>query len=133
MSPTGTKFFSESKINAPTPNFNNLGTLHNGYASCCLYKANDDRRSLAAGDHIAYTMTYMSAGVGRLIDSRSATDPVRNGTIQHSGKLPYFQSAAKAVKANAQGGRGGALTEYVSVFDPEIETIIMLQNPPRPR
>lgn len=123
------KFFSESKINAPTPNFNNLGTLHNGYASCCLYKANDDRRSLAAGDHIAYTMTYMSAGIGGLIDSRSATDPVRHGTIQHSGKLPYFQSVAKAVKANTQGGRGGALTEYVSVFDPEIETIIMLQNP----
>ena len=123
------KLFSESKVNAPTPNFNNLGTLHNGYASCCLYKTNDDRRSLAAGDHIAYTMTYMSAGVGGFIDSRSSMDPVRNGTIQHSGKLPYFQSAAKAVKANTQGGRGGALTEYVSVFDPEIETIIMLQNP----
>ncbi len=123
------KMFSESKVNAPTPNYNNLGTHHNGYASCCLYKANDDRRSLAAGDHIAYTMTYMSAGVGGLIDSRSKRDPVRGGTIEHSGKLPYFNSAAKAVKANTQGGRGGALTEYVSVYDPEIETIIMLQNP----
>ena len=123
------KYFNQSKINAPTPNFNNLGTPKTGYASCCLYKANDDRRSLAIGDHIAYTMTYMSAGVGGLIDSRSKLDPVRNGTIVHNGKLAYFQSVAKAVKANTQGGRGGALTEYVSVFDPEIETIVMLQNP----
>ena len=123
------KFFSESKINAPTPNFNNLGTLHNGYASCCLYTTHDDRRSLAAGDHIAYTMTYMSAGVGGFINTRSVMDPVRNGTIEHGGKLPYFQSAAKATKANTQGGRGGALTQYVSVYDPEIETIVMLQNP----
>lgn len=55
---------------------------------------------LAIGDHIAYTMTYMSAGVGGLIDSRSKLDPVRNGTIVHNGKLAYFQSVAKAVKAN---------------------------------
>lgn len=122
-------YFSDLKINAPTPNFDNLGTLHNGYASCCLYTANDDRRSLAIGDHIAYTMTYMSAGVGGFINTRSAKDPVRNGTIEHGGKLPYFQAAAKATKANTQGGRGGALTQYVSVFDPEIETIVMLQNP----
>jgi ribonucleoside-diphosphate reductase alpha chain len=40
--------FSRSIINCPTPNYVNLGTNHNGLASCCLYAANDTARSLAA-------------------------------------------------------------------------------------
>ena len=121
--------FSLARLNAPTPNYVNLGTKHNGYASCCLYTVDDNAASLAIGDHIAYTMTYMSAGVGGLINSRSMGDLVRGGVIMHKGKLPYFRSLAGAVKANLQGGRGGACTTYFSCFDPEVMTIIMLQNP----
>lgn len=121
--------FSFNRINAPTPNYVNLGTTHNGYASCCLYAVDDNAQSLAIGDHIAYTMTYMSAGIGGIINTRSLGDPVRNGTITHQGKLPYYRSLAGAVKANLQGGRGGACTTYFSCFDPEALTIINLQNP----
>lgn len=121
--------FSFNRINAPTPNYVNLGTTHNGYASCCLYAVDDNAQSLAIGDHIAYTMTYMSAGIGGIINTRSLGDPVRNGTIVHQGKLPYYRSLAGAVKANLQGGRGGACTTYFSCFDPEALTIINLQNP----
>ena len=121
--------FSFNRINAPTPNYMNLGTAHNGYASCCLYTTDDSAASLAIGDHIAYTMTYMSAGIGGTLNTRSIGDPVRNGAIIHQGKLPYFQSLGKAIKANLQGGRGGACTTYVSCFDPEILAIINLQNP----
>ena len=42
---------------------------------------NDTAASLAAHDHIAYTMTYMSAGIGSHINSRSLRDPVRHGQI----------------------------------------------------
>jgi ribonucleoside-diphosphate reductase alpha chain len=126
------KFFSSCIVNAPTPNYTNLGTKHNGYASCCLYTTKDTAASLAVGDFIAYTMTYMSAGIGGYIGSRSLGDPVRGGSILHQGKLPYYRSLAGAVKANLQGGRGGACTSYYSVFDPEIETLIMLQNPRTP-
>lgn len=121
--------FSNNRINPPTPNYNNLGTKHNGYASCCLYKTDDNAKSLAIGDHIAYTMTYMSAGIGGLLHTRSLQDPVKSGSIEHQGKLPYFNSLAKAVKANIQGGRGGACTTYFSCFDPEAKTIALLQNP----
>ena len=124
--------FSKNKINAPTPNFTNLGTPHRGYASCCLITASDSAPSLAAADHAAYVMTYMSAGIGRFLNCRSIGDSVRGGAIEHQGKMPYFESAAGAVKANLQGGRGGADTEYVTVFDPEIETIVMAQNPRTP-
>ena len=121
--------FSNKRINAPTPNYVNLGTPLKGFASCCLYTTNDTARSLAAGDHIAYTMTYMSAGIGAHINTRSLGDSVRGGVIQHQGKLNYYRSLVGAVKANLQNGRGGAATTYYNAFDPEVDVISRLKNP----
>ena len=121
--------FSLGRISAPTPNYNNLGTLHNGFASCCVYTSNDSAPSLAAGDHIAYTMTYMSAGIGGFLNTRTLNDPIKNGLFLHQGKRPYFKSVAGAVLANKQGSRGGACTQHYSCFDPEAATIAQLQNP----
>lgn len=123
---------SLNRMNAPSPNYINLGTNHNGYASCCLYTVGDDADSLAIGDHIAYKMTCMSAGIGGFLNVRSIGDQVRGGSIVHQGKLPYYNALAGAVKANIQAGRGGACTTYYSAFDPEAETIAMLQNPRTP-
>ena len=39
--------FSYNRINAPSPNYINLGTRLNGYASCCVYKAGNNLHSLA--------------------------------------------------------------------------------------
>ena len=124
--------FASSRVNPPTPNFNNLGTPHHGLASCCLYTTSDDARSIAIGDHIAFTMTYMSAGIGGMLNIRSILDPVRGGAVIHQGKLPYYAHTGKGVKSNLKGGRGGAMTQFVSVFDPEIEAICRTQNPRTP-
>lgn len=121
--------FSHKRINAPTPNYVNLGTPFNGLASCCIYKAGDSAQSLAVGDHIAYTMTYMSAGIGSYLETRSVGDAVRNGAIKHQGKLPYYRALDGAVHANLQAGRGGACTTYFSAFDPEASDISKLKNP----
>lgn len=121
--------FSLMRVNAPTPNYVNLGTKLKGFFSCCLYAVNDSIASLAAGDHIGYMMTAVSAGIGNIISTRSIGDPIRGGKIKHSGKYPYYRSQAAAVTANKQAGRSGADTTYVSIFDPEIEMIIMMQNP----
>ena len=124
--------FSNNRINPPTPALNNLGTPDTGLASCCLYKADDSIQSLHAGDTIAYLMTAASAGIGGIISSRSIADPVRNGKILHKGKLPYLKAVSGAIKANTQGSRGGAICQFVPITDPEIESIIMLQNPRTP-
>lgn len=121
--------FSTKRLSAPTPNYVNLGTVLKGYASCCLIAVGDNIHSLAAGDHIAYMMTASSAGIGTNIMSRSKGDPVRKGLIRHMGKLPYIASLGKAVRANTQNGRGGAVTLYYSGFDPEAEVIAHLRNP----
>jgi len=120
--------FSNNLLNAPTPNFINLGTNLNGYASCAIYTTNDSAKSLAIGDHIAYTMTCMSAGMGGMVKTRSEGSPIRNGAVKHSGKLPYYRSLVGAINANKQAGRGGACTTYYNAFDPQVETIMRLKN-----
>lgn len=120
---------SFNRINAPTPNHVNLGTPLRGYASCCLYTTDDNARSIAVGNHIANTMTYMSAGIGAHMNVRSLNDPVRGGVIRHQGKLPYYRALVAEVKSNLQNGRGGACTTYFSIFDPEVDTLLRLKNP----
>lgn len=121
--------FSHKRINAPTPNYVNLGTKLRGYASCCVFTTEDDARSLAIGDHIAYIMTCMSAGIGSFIKTRSIGDAVRGGLIKHKGKYGYYAVQDTAVHANLQNGRGGALTTHNNSFDPEIESLTRLKNP----
>ena len=124
--------FSHKRLNPPTPNFTNLGTRHNGYASCCVYTTADSAPSLAAGDHIAYMMTVMSAGIGTHIKTRSLGDPIRGGVIQHQGKLPYYRALVGAIGANLQNGRGGASTVHYTAFDPDAEVIAKAKNPMTP-
>lgn len=119
---------SHKRINAPTPNYVNLGTNHYGLASCCLYTVGDNIDSLAVGDHIAYKMTAMSAGIGSHLNTRSLGDPVRGGTIEHQGKLPYYRAIKAMVHANLQAGRGGAATVYYNGYDPEVNVITQLRN-----
>lgn len=121
--------FSQKRINAPTPNYVNLGTPLRGYASCMVYTTEDTAKSLAVGDHIAYIMTCMSAGVGSHINTRSIGEPVRSGLIAHQGRLPYYRALDGAVHANLQSGRGGAVTVHYQAFDPEAEVISQLKNP----
>ena len=124
--------FSKNRINAPTPNYVNLGTKLNGYASCCLYSVNDTAASIGAGMNIAYTMTYMSAGIGNIHNTRSVGDPVRGGMIAHMGKLPYYRALVEMISCNMQNGRAGAGNTFYSAFDPEVETIMRLKNPLTP-
>ncbi|BCM95155.1 putative ribonucleotide reductase alpha subunit [Burkholderia phage FLC6] len=122
------RHFSNKRLSAPTPNYNNLGTYHKGYASCCLIAVGDSRWSLAAGDHITYMMTTQSAGIGTNLMTRSIGDPVQKGRFLHRGKLPYIATFGKNIRANLQGGRGGAGTLYFNLFDPEAQVIAGLRD-----
>jgi ribonucleotide reductase alpha subunit len=125
--------FSLGKLNAPTPNYINLGTNHHGYASCCLYTTHDEIQSILAGEIINYTMTYSSAGIGSHLNTRSAGDPVRGGLFPHQGKYPYLRSSLGNVGANTQAGRGGAKNDFYSGYDPEVELLMRLKNPLTPQ
>lgn len=123
------ELLAQNVINAPSPNFLNIGTKHRGLASCVLYAVNDTAPSIAAGNLIAETMTYMSAGIGGTMLVRSLGDKVRGGAIVHQGKLPYYRATSSVVISNTQAGRGGALNQFYSGYDPEAAVIGFAQNP----
>ena len=122
-------YLSNKKISFPTPDFNNLGTPLNGYASCCVTKTGDDRFSLAVNEHILNVMTTQSAGIGTYVQTRSIGDDIKNGKMIHRGRIPYLRTIQSIVHENTQGSRGGAATVYYDCFDPEVERIQLLKHP----
>lgn len=122
------EYLSRKAINAPTPFMAFLRTPHKNYASCCVATCEDTIPSLSAADHIYYNMTAASAGIGAHLKTRSAGDPVRAGTVEHQGKWGYINAVSAMVKANLQGGRGGAATMHIHALDPEIEMMLKLSN-----
>lgn len=125
-------YLSDLKINAPTPYLNGLRVKNSGYASCCVIKSNDTAKSIGIAEHIAYEMTCKQAGIGILLETRSVSDGVRNNTISHQGKLPYYRCIDSAVKANRQQTRGGSATVGFLAVDPEVDTLLRLNNPVTP-
>ncbi|MDB4461479.1 ribonucleoside-diphosphate reductase subunit alpha [bacterium] len=123
-----TAFAITQTINAPTPNYVNLGTPNKGYSSCCLIAAGDTAPSIATATYIADQMTCASAGIGHQLTSRSKSDPVKGGTITHKGKLPYYRCLQTAVKANVQSSRGGSATTFFTCNDPEAYDIIKARS-----
>ena len=118
-----------STVCNPTPNYVNMGTPHAGYTSCCIYTSSDDKRSLAAGKHIATVMTYQSAGIGNSLHVRSVGDPIRGGAITHHGKERFYFAMGGDVSEFKQGSRAGACTTYFNIFDPDARDLMTLQNP----
>lgn len=122
-------YLSDLKINAPTPFLSGLRTKFKGYASCAVMKANDTAESLGILVDNAYTLTIASAGIGSTMQCRSIKDPVRNGDITHTGKLPYYRYLEGAVKSTKQSTRGGSSTMHYLALDPEIEDLLRLKHP----
>lgn len=116
-------------LSLPSPNWSFIGTVNKTGASCCLYAAEDTAESIAASNHITEMMTIAGAGLGNNLIIRSVKDAVKGGTIEHMGKLPYYRAAQGIAKSNKQGPRGGALTTYAAMLDPEIYKIIKARNP----
>lgn len=123
------ELFSLKQLSAPTPNYVNLGTVHRGFASCCLFAVGDNGTSLAMGNYIGDKMTQMSAGIGVNIMTRSVGDAVRGGLFEHHGKKKYYDAMGKSIVANVQAGRGGAVTCFFESFDQEVDMIQALRNP----
>lgn len=123
-------YLSDLKINMPTPFLAGLRAPNNkGMASCAVIKADDTAESLEAAIHNMYSQTVANAGIGVSLNCRSIKDPVRNGEIEHTGKLPYYRYAEGAVKSTKQSNRGGSATMQILCLDPEIEDLLRLKHP----
>lgn len=122
-------FISHKKINVPTPMYANALTKNKSGASCALIKADDTASSIGIANTLGYSLTTAGAGLGLNINCRSIGAPVRGGSIQHQGKIPYFKGFAFTIRSSRQGVRSGAATVYYPFTDPELFDLLILKNP----
>lgn len=122
--------FSKHKINLPTPLMAGVRTTLKSYASCMLITVDDTLRSIFASNDAIGFATASRYGVGiNFSRIRATNSPVQNGTIVHTGPIPYLKMYESAVKSCHQNGiRGGSATANVAYFHKDIEEIVVLKN-----
>tara|TARA_B100001105_G_scaffold254421_1_gene250242 strand:+ start:51 stop:2348 length:2298 start_codon:yes stop_codon:yes gene_type:complete len=123
------RIIRERKLNIATPIMASARSGGNEFTSCFLATAGDTLESIAASNHLCYTMTANRAGVGMEYDVRSFGDVVGNNKCKHSGKLPHYNMLLSTIKSVTQGVRGGAATVTFNVLDPEFDDLVRLKNP----
>ena len=100
-------------------------TVHN----CSVLTCGDEAESIGVLNTLAYTLTTAGAGVGAHMKTRSLGDGIRNGSVKHAGKVPYYRAFANVMRSSMQASRSGASTMHFPVFDPEVEILMGLKNP----
>ncbi len=122
--------FSRHKINLPTPLMAGVRTTLKSYASCMLITVDDTLRSIFASNNAIGFATANRYGIGiNFSRIRATNSPVQNGTVVHTGPLPYLKMFEAAVKSCHQNGiRGGSATANVAFFHKDIEDILVLKN-----
>lgn len=117
-------------ISLPTPIMAGVRTPTRQFSSCVLIEAGDSLDSInsAATSIVRYISKKAGIGVGsgaiRAIGSK-----IGDGSIVHTGLIPFLKYFQAAVKSCSQGGvRGGAATVYLPVWHLEFEDLVVLKN-----
>ena len=114
----------------PTPIMAGVRTSTRQFSSCVLIESDDTLESINATATSVVRYISKKAGIGinagriRAVDSR-----VGDGSIVHTGLIPFLKYFSAAVKSCSQGGvRGGAATVYLPVWHLEFEDLVVLKN-----
>ena len=114
----------------PTPIMAGVRTPTRQFSSCVLIESDDTLESINATATSVVRYISKKAGIGinagriRAVDSR-----VGDGSIVHTGLIPFLKYFSAAVKSCSQGGvRGGAATVYLPIWHLEFEDLVVLKN-----
>ena len=117
-------------ISLPTPIMAGVRTPTRQFSSCVLIESGDSLDSInsASTSIVRYISKKAGIGIGagaiRAIGSR-----IGDGSIVHTGLIPFLKYFQAAVKSCSQGGvRGGAATVYLPIWHLEMENLIVLKN-----
>lgn len=123
-------FFSNRKINLPTPIMAGVRSTLKSYASCALFAVDDTLDSIFGNNTAIGFATGNRYGIGINVSRiRAINAPVRGGEIVHTGPVPFIKMYESTVKSCQQNGiRGGGATVNVAWFHYNIEDIIVLKN-----
>lgn len=120
---------STFQFSLPTPIMSGCRTPVRQFSSCVLIESDDtlDSINATASSIVRYVSKKAGIGVGATI--RAVDSKVGDGSVTHTGIVPYLKYWQAAVKSCSQGGvRGGAATVWLQCFHPEIENILVLKN-----
>ena len=117
-------------ISLPTPIMAGVRTPTRQFSSCVLIESGDSLDSINSTSTSIVRYISKKAGIGigagaiRALGSR-----IGDGSIVHTGLIPFLKYFQSAVKSCSQGGvRGGAATAYLPVWHLEYENLVVLKN-----
>lgn len=120
---------STHEISVATPIMAGIRTPQRQFSSCVLIEIGDNLDSIIAASGVVKKYVSARAGIGLGSQLRSEKDPVKNGMVSHTGKIPYWKAYAADVGSCSQGGvRKGSATMNEAIFDLEIENLLVLKN-----
>ena len=121
---------SQFYISLPTPIMAGVRTPTRQFSSCVLIESGDSLDSINATATSIVRYISKKAGIGIGAGSiRANGAKVGDGSVVHTGLIPFLKYFQSAVKSCSQGGvRGGAATVYLPLWHHEFEDIVVLKN-----
>jgi ribonucleoside-diphosphate reductase alpha chain len=121
---------SQFYISLPTPIMAGVRTPTRQFSSCVLIESGDSLDSINATSTSIVKYISKKAGIGVGAGSiRAAGAKVGDGSVVHTGLIPFLKYFQSAVKSCSQGGvRGGAATVYLPIWHYEFEDLVVLKN-----
>lgn len=117
-------------ISLPTPIMAGVRTPTRQFSSCVLIESGDSLDSINATATSIVRYISKKAGVGISAGAIRAIDStIGDGSVVHTGLIPFLKYFQAAVKSCSQGGvRGGAATIYLPAWHLEFEELVVLKN-----
>lgn len=117
-------------ISLPTPIMAGVRTPTRQFSSCVLIESGDSLGSINATATSVVRYISKKAGIGINVGGiRGLGARIGDGSVVHTGLIPFLKYFQAAVKSCSQGGvRGGAATVYYPVWHWEFEDLIVLKN-----
>ena len=121
---------SQFYISLPTPIMAGVRTPTRQFSSCVLIEAGDSLDSINSTSTSIVRYISKKAGIGIGAGSiRAIGSRIGDGSVVHTGLVPFLKYFQAAVKSCSQGGvRGGAATVYLPVWHLEFEELVVLKN-----
>ncbi len=121
---------SQFYISLPTPIMAGVRTPTRQFSSCVLIESGDSLDSINATSTSIVKYISKKAGIGIGAGAiRANGAKVGDGSVVHTGLIPFLKYFQSAVKSCSQGGvRGGAATVYLPVWHYEFEDLVVLKN-----
>ena len=121
---------SQFYISLPTPIMAGVRTPTRQFSSCVLIESGDSLDSINATSTSIVRYISKKAGIGVGAGSiRAIGAKIGDGSVVHTGLIPFLKYFQSAVKSCSQGGvRGGAATVYLPVWHYEFEDLVVLKN-----